>query len=531
MATSKGAIGRRGVLGGIGAALALPSVARAAPAKLLKFIPQADLAVIDPIWTTAYVTRNHGMLVFDQLYGTDSAQAPQPQMVAGHTTEDDGRTWTMTLREGLRFHDGTPVLARDCVASVQRWGKRDGFGQTVLAYTDEISAPDDRTLKFRMKRAFPLLPTALGKPGSNICAIMPERLAKTDPFTQVTEMVGSGPFRFKTSERVPGSLVVYERFAGYQPREGAASFTAGAKQVHYDRIEWHVIPDASTAAGALQTGEVDWWESPTVDLAPMLTGAEGVVFTVQDKLGFMMCMRPNELHPPFDNPAIRRAILLALSQDDYCAAVAGDDPKLRHVPAGFFTPGTPMASDAGMAVLTKPRDIAGAKAAILAAGYKGEKVVLMAPTDLPVLKALADVTADLLAKIGLNVDYQAMDWGSVVQRRAKKDPVAKGGWSVFCTTWSGLDQANPAVHNFLRGQGEAGIMGWPSAPKIEALRTEWIESTDAARRKQIAEQLQAQAFEDLPYLPLGQAFGPTAFRSSITGILEGFPMFWNVRPA
>ncbi|MBE7200557.1 MAG: ABC transporter substrate-binding protein, partial [Parafilimonas terrae] len=246
-----------------GAALAAPALAQGSAARTLKFIPQADLTVLDPIWTTAYVTRNHGLAVFDTLYGTDSAYAAQPQMVAGHVVEDDGKRWRLTLRPDLTFHDGSPVLARDCVASIARWGKRDAMGQTLMAYTDELTAPDDKTIQFRLKKPFALLPDALGKVGSSICAIMPERLARTDPFTQVTEMVGSGPFRFKADERVVGARVVYERFDGYVPREGGTpQWTSGPKRAFVDRVEWTIIPDQATAASAMQTGEMDWWEQP-----------------------------------------------------------------------------------------------------------------------------------------------------------------------------------------------------------------------------------------------------------------------------
>ena len=250
---------RRTLLASAGA-LAAPRIGSGAKTVVLRFIPQADLAVLDPIWTAAYVTRNHAMMVFDTLYGTDDAYQVSPQMVAGDTTEDDGRTWNLTLRDGLLWHDGEKVLARDCVSSIRRWGARDTFGQTVLAVSDEISAPDDRTIRFRMKRPFPLLPAALGKPGSNVCAMMPERLALTDPFKQVTEMVGSGPFRFKADEHIAGARAVYERNAAYVPRaDGVPGFTAGPKVAHVDRVEWIVIPDASTAAAAMQSGEMDWW--------------------------------------------------------------------------------------------------------------------------------------------------------------------------------------------------------------------------------------------------------------------------------
>ena len=518
---------RRQFMATSGAALAAPALAQGAASRVLKFIPQADLTVLDPIWTTAYVTRNHGLAVFDTLYGIDAAYAAQPQMVAGHTVEDDGKLWRLTLRPGLTFHDGTPVLARDCVSSINRWGKRDAMGQTLMAYTDELSAPDDRTVQFRLKKPFALLPDALGKAGSSICAIMPERLARTDAFTQVTEMVGSGPFRFKADERVVGARLVYERFAGYVPREGGQpQWTSGPKRVFVDRVEWTIIPDQATAASAMQTGEMDWWEQPPADLVPTL---RGLTTRITDPTGLIGCLRMNQLLPPFDNPAVRQVLLKVVEQTDFMQAVTGTDPKLVHAPVGFFCPGLPMASETGLDVLTGKRDYEGAKTALAAAGYKGEKVVLMGASDFPSLKALADVAADMLARAGFNVDYQVMDWGTVVQRRAKKDPIAAGGWNAFCTFWAGLDQASPAVSAFLRGSGASAAIGWPTSERIEALRQEWLDAPDLAGRKRLAVDLQRQAFVDLPYLPLGQYYNQTSFKPSLSGVLDGVPVFWNVR--
>jgi peptide/nickel transport system substrate-binding protein len=521
-------LSRRSFLAASGAALAMPSLARAADARTLKFIPQSDLTILDPIWTTAYVTRNHGLMVFDTLYGIDGSYAAKPQMVAGHTVENDGREWRLTLRPGLKFHDGAPVLARDCVASIQRWGKRDAMGQTLIAYTDEIAAPDDRTIRFRLKKPFALLPDALGKVGSSICAIMPERLAKTDAFTQVTEMVGSGPFRFKADERVVGSRIVYERFADYVPREdGPLEWISGPKRVFLDRVEWHVIPDQGTAASAMQAGEMDWWEYPSADLIPTLKGQKT---PVTDPTGYIGCLRLNELQRPFDNPAVRRVLLSVVNQTDFMQSITGtEDPKLIHVPTGFFCPQLPMASTVGLEVFQGNRDFAGAKKALAAAGYKGEKVVLMGASDLPNLKAIADVAADMLQRAGFNLDYQVMDWGSVVQRRAKKDSVENGGWSAFGTFWAGLDQANPAVSSFLRGTGESAAIGWPKSERIEALRQDWLDAPDLEAQKRIAAEIQRQALVDVPYVPLGQYFYSTAFQPNVTGILDGVPVFWNVK--
>lgn len=513
------------------ASLSSPHLARAQGTRVLKFIPQSDLAVLDPIWTTAYVTRNHGYMVFDTLFSTNGKFEAVPQMAAGMTTEDDGKLVRITLRDGLKWHDGEKVLARDCVASLQRWAKRDPFGLTIAGITNELSAPDDKTIQFKLKKKFTLIPDALGKSGTNLPVMMPERLAKTDAFTQVTEMIGSGPFKFNAKERVPGSLVVYDRNPDYVPlSSGSPDWNSGPKIVNFDRVEWHVIPDSATAAGAMQSGEMDWWENPPADLLPILRKSAALKVEIPDPTGSMATMRFNELIPPFDNPAIRRALLKAVDQSDFVTAVVGDDPSLSHVPTGLFCPGTPMANNAGMEVLTGKRDYEAVKKEIIAAGYKGEKVVLLAPTDFPILKALADVTADLFTKVGLNVDYQAMDWGTVVQRRAKKDPIDKGGWNVFCTFWGGLDQFSPVAHSFLRGLGpDGGIIGWPTSPKIEELRNQWLDAPDLASQKKLAEDLQRQAFIDVPYLPLGQILQPTVYKKNLSGVLGGSVLFWNIK--
>ncbi|WP_159993089.1 ABC transporter substrate-binding protein [Roseomonas sp. 18066] len=505
--------------------LAAPRLARAATP--LRFVPQADLAVLDPVWTSAYVTRNHALMVFDTLYGMDAEYRIRPQMVAGDSVEADGLTWRLTLREGLRFHDGAPVLARDCVASIRRWGARDGLGQSLLAATASLEAADDRSIVFRLKEKFPLLRYALGKPGSPVCVIMPERLAQTDPFQQVREMVGSGPFRFLAEERLAGARVAYARNEAYQPRQEPPSFTAGGKRASIERIEWQVLPDPATAASALRAGEVDWWEAPTFDQLPLLARDRQIRVAVMERTGFIGCMRLNHRQPPFDNPAVRRAILPALAQSDFMQASAGDAPDSWHGGVGFFCPGTPMASDAGMAALTGPRDLAAAKRALAEAGYTGQRIVVLAPTDLPTLKALADVAADLLQRIGFNVDYQALDWGSTLSRINRPEPVEQGGWSVFCTFWSGLDQLDPAVNASIRANGQG--RGWPQSPALEALRDQWMRSGEEAEQKTLAAEMQRQAFEDLPYLPLGQLMARTAYRGSrLSDPQPGFPTFWGI---
>lgn len=522
---------RRSLLAGLAATtLCAPSTGRAQGTNVLRFIPQTDITVLDPIMATVYATRDHSYMIFDTLYGTDSQYRTTPQMVDGHVTESDGRLWKLMLRDGLKFHDGSRVLARDCVASIQRWGKRDPFGQALLSMTNELSAADDRTILFRLKEPFPLLPAALGKLSPLVPAMMPERLAKTDAFTQVTEMVGSGPFRWKADERVSGARAVYEKFTGYVPRpSGTPDWTAGPKVVNVDRVEWTVIPDPATAAAALQSGEHDWWNYATGDLLPLLRKSRHLTVELLDPSGLFCLMRMNHLQPPFNNPAIRRALLGAINQKDFVIALAGDDPNMYRVPSGFFPPGTPLASDAGMTVIEEEPDYDKVKRDLHAAGYKGERVVFLSATDPAFVKTMADVGADMLQKAGMNVDYQVGDFGTLITRRNSRSPVGEGGWSVFMTALAGIDMLNPAVQAQLRGNGADSWIGWPNSPKIEALRTEWFHADTLEAQQAAGRQMQLQAFADVPYLPMGEFYQATAYNKRLSGVLKGYALFWNLR--
>ncbi len=522
-------MGRRGVLAGAGS-LACPGVVRAAAGTTLKFIPVIDLAFTDPIFAAAaQVSRTHGLMVFDTLYGIDTRLQPSPQMLEGHRVGADGRQWDLVLRAGLRWHDEGPVLARDCVASIRRWAARDGMGAALMAATDELLAVDDRTIRFRLKRPFPLLPEALGKVAVPTCFMMPERLARTDPFQQIPEVIGSGPYRYKADERLPGARNVYERFEGYVPREGGATdWTSGPKRAVFDRVEWTTMPDAGTAIAALQAGEQDWMENAPHDLVPLLRRNPAITVRVLDRLGFTCSMLLNHLQRPFDDPAVRRALLAGLDQAAFMNAVAGTDPAFQTTPIGFFCPGTPLASEVGMEALRGPRDMGRAKAELARAGYAGAKVVVLVPTDSVVQKPLGDVAADMLTQAGFNVEYAGTSFGQVLTRRNNKGPVEAGGWSAAAGNPQGMDWLNPVGHQALAGTGS--FPGWYGSVRMTGLREDWLGAADAAEQARIGQAIQSLAFEEVPFIPLGQYKQPTAHRNRITGIGAGTATFWGVRP-
>jgi peptide/nickel transport system substrate-binding protein len=522
---------RRGILGGAAAlCLARPFVVRAAETSTLRFIPQADVTILDPLTTTAYPTRNHGHLCWDTLYGLDAKLAPSPQLAAGHVVEDDGRRWTFTLRDGPTFHDGEKIRAQDAVASIRRWMPHDTHGQVLAQRMDVLRALNDRQFEVRLHRPFALLLDALAKPWSYPCFIYPERFAVIDPATPLTEVVGSGPYRFVAAERVSGVQVVYQKYDRYIPTPvGTASLTAGPKLAWFERQEWKVIPDTATAAAALQVGEIDWWETVAPDLQPLLAHSRDVVLDHPDDNGTYASLRFNHLQPPFDDPAARRALLKAIQQSDFMAAVAGDDPSLWHDRVGCFPASSPLASTAGLEALTSPRDLAAAKAEVQAAGKAGAPLVALHATDVPSQNALMSVGVDLLRKLGFQVTDATSDWGTLLERRAHKTPIRQGGWSVLIALFSASEFSTPAGNVLLRGNGNDAWFGWPTAPKLEALRAAWFDAPDLAAQKQIAAAMQEQFFVDLPYISLGQYLTDTAYRRGLVDIRRGIVLPLNVR--
>jgi peptide/nickel transport system substrate-binding protein len=508
----------------------LPRIAIAQPAgaRVLRFVPQANVTLLDPIITTAAVSTNHGFMVFDTLFAMTGASEVRPQMAEGFTVSDDGRTYLIKLRDGLKWHDGEPVRAQDCAPSLARWAARDTFGQTAAKFVDAWGVADDRTIKITLKQPFPLLIEAIAKPDAQIAFMMPERLAKTDPYKSIPEIIGSGPFRFLKDEFVAGSSVAYAKNSDYVPRQEAPDWTSGGKVVHFDRVEWKIIPDAATAAAALQSGEVDWYEQVQADLVPLLRRNPDIAFAASNPEGYIGAMRFNLLHPPFDDVHLRRAVLTAVNQDDYMRAVTGNDPSSYQICRSQFPCGTTYASQAGGSAMSG--DLAAARAMIKEAGYSGQRAVIINPTDFASIAPLGDITYDLFQKLGINTEMVAADWGTVVQRRTSKEPVEKGGWSVFHTWFTGGFIINPVVAAPFRGQGANGWFGWYDNPKIEQLTDEWLQAKGLDARKKIADAIQQENFTQAPTITLGQFQIPTAFRKALQGRVPcGSPLFWNLQ--
>jgi peptide/nickel transport system substrate-binding protein len=511
------------------AAFPVPAIAAGAASKTLRFVPQSNLANFDPIWGTAYVVRNAAALVWDTLYGVDEHLQPQRQMVESEEVSPDRLTWTFRLRPGLKFHDGEPVLAKDVVASLIRWSARDPMGLMIRGIQNELTALDDRTFRWVLKAPYPKMLLALGKNNSPCSFIMPARIAATDPFTQIKEYIGSGPMKFVVRDWVPGAKAAFEKFESYAPRQEKASWLAGGKHMLVNRIEWFVMPDAATAAAALQNGEVDWWENPISDLVPLLAKNPNVIVGIADPLGNIGSFRMNHLHPPFSDVRARRAILLAMRQEDYMHAIVGNDDRLWKPLPGFFPPGTLLYTEHGGEYIKRPRDIDKAKKLLAASGYGGEPITCLVAQDQPAVKAMGDVTADLLKRLGMTVDFVATDWGTVVARRAKKSPPSEGGWHMFHTHHAGADCINPAPYTAIRSNGGGAWFGWPKIPAVESEVANWFAATNLDDERAAIGRLNKAALDNVVFAPTGFFLSYQAWRKNVAGVHSGpMPFFWGV---
>jgi peptide/nickel transport system substrate-binding protein len=496
-------------------------------AQTLKVVMHSDVKILDPIWTTAYIVRNHGYMIYDTLFAVDDKLAVKPQMIDTWKVSDDKLVYTFTLRDGLSFHDGQPVTSEDCIASIKRWAARDAMGQKLMDFTKELKAVDAKTFTLALKEPYGLVLESLGKPSSLVPFIMPKRVADTPPGTQIAEFVGSGPFVFRRDLWRAGETLVYDKFKGYKPRAEPPSGLSGGKVVYLDRVEWVNITDPQTAANALMNGEIDLLEQPLIEMLPLLEKDKNIQVVDYNPLGSQYSFRFNSLHKPFDNPKIRQAALYALNQKDFLLA-AINDPKYFKECKALFICGTPFATDKGFEDKLNS-DFARSKALLKEAGYDGTPVVLLFATDTNTGR-LTPIVKSLLERGGFTVDMQAMDWQTVLSRRARKEAPAAGGWNGFMTAWVSADLLNPIVSSFVSGACDKAAIGWPCDPKLEELRDAFARTTDDAKRKELAEAIQVHVSQFPTHAHLGQYNVPMAIRNSVTGNLESpAPVFWNVK--
>lgn len=493
----------------------------------LRVMPHSGLKILDPIWTTAYISRNHGYMIYDTLFGLDTAGNIHPQMVDTVSRSGDGMTVTMTLRNGLKFHDGAAVTAEDVVASINRWGSKDAMGQKMLGFVDDLSATDAKTFVFKLNTPTGLIELALAKPSSNVPFIMPARIAATPGSEQISEYIGSGPFVFNEAEWEPGTKVVYDKFADYVPRSEPTDGFSGAKIAKVDRVVWTPLRDQQQAVNALIAGEIDIIEAVPADLLPLLKESDQVYLKDANPAGFQYTFRFNVLHPPFDNPKIRQALLYAFNQEDFLDATIGN-PELYKTCKALFVCGLPFETDAHMDGLLES-NFAKARELLQEAGYDGTPVVLMHSTNVASLTNLAPVAKELMEAIGLNVDMQSMDWSTLVARRSKKEPPAEGGWNAFATAWTAGDLFNPVAMAFLNSGCDRALFGWPCDDEIERLRDQFARATSLDEQKDVVAQIQKRWTEYPTHIHLGQWNQLSGLRNGVEGYLDaGVSVFWNI---
>ena len=501
--------------------------AQTAPKSVLRVAPHADLKTLDPVAASIVITRMHGLMIYETLFAWDSKLQPQPQMVESFETSPDKLAWTFTLRPGLKFHDGQAVTTRDVIASLKRWMARDTIGGKLGEYTDRMEAKDDRTFLLHLKQPMALVPFALGSAVGQIPVIMRESDAKNEPTKPVTETVGSGPFRFNREEWRSGARVVYDKNPDYVPRKEPADGLAGGRLVKVDRVEWVIMPDAATAAAALQTGEIDIWEQPSQDLIPVVAANKDVKVDRYTSLANQVMLRPNSLHPPFDNPKARLALAYATDQANFLAAGFGDEEWWKRCSA-YFVCGGPNGTEVGSEGYAKP-NLETAKKLLAESGYKGEKLVLSTSNDIAPIGRMAEVAAAELKKAGFNVEVQFADWGTVTTRQQNRGTPEQGGWNLFVTYASGATMQSPLTNIGTNMACEKAWAGWPCDAEAERLRGAVVDAPDEAALKAAVEALHRRLAEMQPYRVLGQFEQPYARRANVTGVLSAPVMlFWNI---
>ncbi|RVE84373.1 ABC transporter substrate-binding protein [Sinorhizobium meliloti] len=517
-----------------GTAFSMPSILRAqagpADARTLRMVMSGDLSVFDPIFTTADITGCHALAIYDTLFSLDSKLRPQPQMVGKWDLSDDKRTYTFELRDGLIWHDGTLVTAADCVASIRRWAQVDSGGKLIMERARDISKKDDKTFTIALKEPLGLLLDLLVQT-EYYPAMMREKDAVRPATDQVTENIGSGPFKFNAALAKPGASFTYDRNENYVPRREPADGFAGGKVVKVDRAIWDNIADSQTALAALQAGEIDFLQGLPGDLYPVIESDPNLTLQILNSGGYVQCLRMNCLQKPFDNVKARQAMLHLIDQEAFLRVTASD-PKFGHVVTSIFGNDGPYSNDENTGWHKKGGDPEMAKQLFREAGYAGEKVVILQPTNIASFSNASQLLADSLRKIGINVELAPSDWGGLIQRRVNKGPVESGGWSIFITDDTNVSLSSPISQIFLSANGEEGWYGWPKSEEYESLRAQWADTETFEERQALARKMQRAWWDFAGDVYLGQIVAPIARRKTLTGMIEiqsNLVPMWNIQ--
>ncbi|MDW9646119.1 ABC transporter substrate-binding protein [Sinorhizobium medicae] len=513
-----------------GAALSMPSVLRAqtgpVDARTVRIV-RSGLSVFDPYFTTADVTVDHALAIYDTLFSLDSKLLPKPQMVGKWSVSEDKKTYTFELRDGLGWHDGTPVTAADCVASIRRLGQTSA-GELLMTRARDISKKDDKTFTLVLKEPLGLLIDILARP-----FIMREKDADRPATEQVIANIGSGPFKFSHALAKPGASFTYERNEKFVPRKEPSDGMAGGKIVKVDRVIWDNMADAQTALAALQAGEVDYLYGPPADFYSAIEADPNLELQVLNEAGWDMFLRMNCLQKPFDNVKARQAMLHLIDQEAF-GRVTAPDPKYRGTVTSIFGTNTPYSNDENTGWYKKGGDPEKAKQLFKEAGYAGEKVVILQPTSWGAASDAAQLLAASLRKIGVNAELAPSDWSGVVARRANKGPIESGGWSIFITDAADYTLSDPSAEAILTANGEKGWYGWPKSDEYEALRAKWADAATLEERKALARKMQRVWWDFVGFVMLSQYVSPIARRKTLTGLIGtpvGSLVMWNMQKA
>jgi peptide/nickel transport system substrate-binding protein len=497
--------------------------------KVLRVVPSADVAELDPARAANQIGRIYSQMVFDTLFALDQNLSPKPMMVDKETISSDGLTYTFTLRTGLKFHDGSPVTTRDVTASLTHWMDGASTGGELKSRLEAMSIVDPLTFTLKLKQRFGLLEFLLAGAGAPIAGIMREADATRDASVPLTNPIGSGPFRYVASERESGHRVVFARNADYIPRAEPPDGAAGARIVKVDRVKWTIIPDPTTAANALVTGEADFWDTVTAEMVPFLK-SHGINVRRTASLPSVAWIRPNFELPPFNDARARQALALLVDQKEFMQVVAGDNPSSTCY--SFSVCGSLLGTEIGSEPYHKT-DVAKAKELLAEAGYKGEPVVVLGTPQLPIISVMSQLLAQRLREAGVNVDLEMGDWATVFTRMntAHLAP-GHGGWNVTATYSLGGTSFNPLTNTMLNtscGPTSTSRMGWPCDEQGDELRRAVLAAPDEAARKAAFETFQKRMWQFIPFVPAGQFDQQNAYGKNISGVLGGYVIsYWNI---